>query len=375
VTDRRRLRILVGDLSRTGVPVVLCRLLGWAAAHVDVDLDVVAIRGGPLRADVAAVATTLTVLEPEGRRSVADAAGAALAVAGRPDGAARVRSAAWRRRLRRLPPPWKVLVHGAGAWPMLATVDESIPVVAHLHELDVGMDRSIPSAQRPALFRRAEAVMVVSRPVGDLAVRDGAVPERITVVPGVVEDRRPPLGGRERGARPGAPVVAGAGAPGWRKGTDRFVAVAHELSRSDPDARATWVGGRPSGPAVPWAEAPDPVTWHDNVEDPWRLLADAAVFLAPSREDALPLVVLEAMQHRVPVVAAAVGGLPDLLADGRGSLVAGHDLRGLHAAAAAVLRDPGSADEAVDAAAEHVAAHHAVGKVGPRWWSTIERGA
>jgi glycosyltransferase involved in cell wall biosynthesis len=169
-------------------------------------------------------------------------------------------------------------------------------------------------------------------------------------------------------------VVAGAGAVGWRKGTDRFVAVAHELARSDPGVRAIWVGGRPVGPAAPWVEAPDPVEWHANVEAPWRLLGTAGVFLAPSREDALPLVVLEAMQHRVPVVAAAVGGLPDLLADHRGTVVAGHDLRGLHAAVHRLVHDPRSAEGSIDAAAAHVAEHHAVGRVGPRWWSTVEGG-
>jgi glycosyltransferase involved in cell wall biosynthesis len=367
--------VLVGDLTRTGVPVVLHRLLRWAATHVDVDVDVVAIRGGPLRDDIASVASTLTVVEPDGRRSLADATAAALAVAHRPDTALRVRAGAWRRRTNRLPSAWKVLVHGAGAWPLLSTVDESVPVVVHLHELDVGMDRSIPRAQRPGLYRRSERALVVSAPVGELARRDGARAEQITIVPGVVDDPAHPVDGARRPERGDRVIVAGAGEVGWRKGTDRFVALAHELSRSDPDARAVWLGGRQRGPSAPWVEAPDPVTWHDAVEDPWRILGAAAAFVAPSREDALPLVVLEAMQHRIPVVAAAVGGLPDLLAGGRGTVVAGHDVRALHAAVHALLRDPASASGSIDAAARHVAEHHTVAQVGPRWWAAIEGGS
>lgn len=42
----------------------------------------------------------------------------------------------------------------------------------------------------------------------------------------------------------------------------------------------------------------------------------ADVFALPSRYDCFPLVVLEAMQHRLPVITANEGGMPDMVEDG-----------------------------------------------------------
>src|SRR5204863_232792 len=48
-----------------------------------------------------------------------------------------------------------------------------------------------------------------------------------------------------------------------------------------------------------------------------RLLARAAGFVISSRTEGLPLALLEAMQWRVPILASAVGAIPELLDEGR----------------------------------------------------------
>jgi glycosyltransferase involved in cell wall biosynthesis len=72
-----------------------------------------------------------------------------------------------------------------------------------------------------------------------------------------------------------------------------------------------------------------------------RLYARAAVVVFPSRQEGLPVSLLEAMAHGCPVVATRVGGMPQLLEDGRsGLLVPPRDPASLRAAIDLLLRDP-----------------------------------
>jgi glycosyltransferase involved in cell wall biosynthesis len=78
-----------------------------------------------------------------------------------------------------------------------------------------------------------------------------------------------------------------------------------------------------------------------NAPQKWAWLRRAGVFALPSHAEGLPMGVLEAMAAGLPVVASAVGGIPDLLQDGvQGSLVAPGDARGLARALRCVLLDP-----------------------------------
>src|SRR5213079_747321 len=69
---------------------------------------------------------------------------------------------------------------------------------------------------------------------------------------------------------------------------------------------------------------------HDELE---RLYARAAVVACPSRREGFGVVCAEAMAHGRPVVACAVGGLLDLVVDGKtGLLVPPRDPDALRAA-------------------------------------------
>jgi glycosyltransferase involved in cell wall biosynthesis len=70
---------------------------------------------------------------------------------------------------------------------------------------------------------------------------------------------------------------------------------------------------------------------------PERFVAGAAVHVVPSRQDAWSQSAVLAMGLGVPVVATAVEGLPETLANGRGVLVAPEEPRALAAAVGAVL--------------------------------------
>jgi len=70
-------------------------------------------------------------------------------------------------------------------------------------------------------------------------------------------------------------------------------------------------------------------------------MAALNVLIVPSRSEGTPLVTLEAMSVGVPVVAAAVGGIPDQIVHGESGLLAPpEDSHALASAALLLFRDP-----------------------------------
>ena len=90
---------------------------------------------------------------------------------------------------------------------------------------------------------------------------------------------------------------------------------------------------------------------HDLV----RWLSAADVFLLPSSQESFGLAALEAMACEVPVVASRVGGLPEIIDDGRtGFLCAPGDIDGMAARGITVLSDPALRERIGQAAADDV---------------------
>jgi glycosyltransferase involved in cell wall biosynthesis len=102
----------------------------------------------------------------------------------------------------------------------------------------------------------------------------------------------------------------------------------------------------------------DRVTLHGWIDTTTRdvLLARATVFVLPSHAEGLPISLLEAMAAGCPVIASAVGGVPDLIVDGvNGLLVPAGDAQSLAFAIHRVLRDPALAAQLSRAGRETVA--------------------
>jgi glycosyltransferase involved in cell wall biosynthesis len=93
---------------------------------------------------------------------------------------------------------------------------------------------------------------------------------------------------------------------------------------------------------------------HPGVMAAWRR---SRLGIVPSvSRDASPTVVLEAMASGVPLIASRIGGIPDLVDDGRsGILVAPGDAAALQAAMENVLRDDGLARRLGAGARAHAA--------------------
>jgi glycosyltransferase involved in cell wall biosynthesis len=111
-----------------------------------------------------------------------------------------------------------------------------------------------------------------------------------------------------------------------------------------PDAYFLVVGDGPERPHleaaiknVPGRERVILAGWQQAIAD---YLNAADVFLLPSREESLPQAVLEAMALRLPVIAANVGGVSELVADGvTGCLVEPGDITAYQQAVRTALQN------------------------------------
>ncbi|MCG5433890.1 glycosyltransferase [Mycobacterium sp. MYCO198283] len=89
------------------------------------------------------------------------------------------------------------------------------------------------------------------------------------------------------------------------------------------------------------AELGDRVHWHGWCAGPEPALAGADLLCVPSRWEAFPMVILEAMARGVPVAASAVGSIPEMLDAGRaGVLVDPVSVAGWGDALRPLLADP-----------------------------------
>jgi glycosyltransferase involved in cell wall biosynthesis len=75
-------------------------------------------------------------------------------------------------------------------------------------------------------------------------------------------------------------------------------------------------------------------------------MQEAGIFVLPSRREGFPFVLLEAGAMRLPVVAAACLGVPEIIQDGKtGRLVPVEDAGALADAIGSLLRDQGARNQ------------------------------
>jgi glycosyltransferase involved in cell wall biosynthesis len=360
-------RIVVHDLSRTGVPVVLLRYVAALPAGTRAQVSVLAAHDGPLRADLEAMGVRVAVVWSAGLRSPGRLAAGAFGLLGAGGAARRGLGLDVRRAARRLPRPDVVVLHGAGALGVPDGAPPDVPFLVHLHELELALGRSAAPTLMRRTLDRAVGVAVVAPPVRDALNAYSGWRGPVVELPGVADRVTvEPPGPEADGA------VVGVGAPDWRKGADRMQALAAELTRRGHGAEVRWVGGRPSGREAAWVDAPSPVSWVPSSDRPWEAAGAVRVVVVPSREDPLPLAVLEAGARGLPVVAMRTGGLVELLADGRGVLVDPGDVVGLVDGVDDLLADPERARALGRSLHAAVRRDHDPQAVSARWWRWIQ---
>jgi glycosyltransferase involved in cell wall biosynthesis len=118
---------------------------------------------------------------------------------------------------------------------------------------------------------------------------------------------------------------------------------------------------------------PRAVTFLGERGDARQIIGAIDVLILPSLTEGLPNVVLEAFAYKTPVVATAVGGVPELVKDDEtGWLVPPRDPHALAQAILDALSNPEEARRRAENAYKHLLEHFTVEKQVDKWEQALQ---
>lgn len=230
----------------------------------------------------------------------------------------------------------------------LSALVHDVPHVVTTHSLEplrpwkaeqLGGGYALSSWIERTAIEGADAVIAVSAGMRDdvLACHPTVDPDRVHVVHnGVDLDAYRPVAATEalvaHGIDPSRPYVVFVGRITRQKGVVHLLDAIHHLPS---DAQVVLAAGAPDTPAIAaefraqvaaLAEAGRRPVWIEQMlprDEVVQLLSHAAVFVCPSIYEPFGIVNLEAMACGVPVVASAVGGIPEIVVPGDTGMLVG----------------------------------------------------
>ncbi len=325
--------------SRTGAPTALLQLLRWFKAHTDLRFKIILYQDGPLAADFAALAPTVTLTEIGVGRSKL------VRWIGRIPLIGKLAKWIWHRIMTTRvveEQPCMVYANSVAAASLLRQiVPLGLPLTVHVHELEY----AIKIAAGPhgmstikALARRYVAMSSAVRQ--NLVANHGIEPSLIETIPSFIPIDESLVNRKDECRRTmcknlnipdNAMVVVGCGATDWRKGVDLFVEMAEFINEKlkGYNTHFVWVGkifndeftnsvkGR-----VQEQGLSSKFHFVGEQSNPLELFCGSDLFVLSSREEPMGLVALEAASVGKPIVCFAdVGGMPDFVADECGKSV------------------------------------------------------
>ena len=321
------------DTTRTGAPLMLLYFLRWLREHTDLRFEVVAVDGGPLEADFAAVAPTTVLADlPEGRLEALARRAGLSGVADRLHDRVASRALAG---LGGAPLVYANSISSVRVLPLLDGAPPDQVVVTHVHEME-GAFRAQDEATLELLASRTDHFVAASDLVRRLVIeRFGLDPERVVRhyefidVDAMVAT--PPDASALAAARascaipPDAAVVGAVGVAQWRKGPDLFVLLAQLLRRREHgrEIHFVWLGADPGADEtialrqdIERAGLADRVHLVPPEPTPARWFALFDVYTLTSREDPFPLVCLESSLLGTPIVCFDNTGMAEFAGEG-----------------------------------------------------------
>ena len=219
-----------------------------------------------------------------------------------------------------------------------------LPWIAFLHG-ETWENRKVRTyfALERLAVRRAACVVVVSHEMAKRVASQGVPSSKIEVVHNAC--LMPERDDQAWDAEPRPMMIGVIGRLSPEKGVDLALDVHREVIRQFPTSQLLIVGEGPERVALErHAECLGigrSIRWLGYQEDVTEIYRQLTLLLIPSRSEGLPNVALEAMGHGVPVVAASVGGIPEIVTDGESGLLAPPDNCGeLAQKVLSILRDP-----------------------------------
>ncbi|MBZ0111175.1 MAG: N-acetyl-alpha-D-glucosaminyl L-malate synthase BshA [Thermoanaerobaculia bacterium] len=247
---------------------------------------------------------------------------------------------------------------------------QPLPLVTTLHGTDITLVGNDPSYLETTRWgiAQSDAVTSVSKDL-ERATREAfAIDTPITVVPNFIDPERylqvAEREGARRWANPGEKIIVHISNFRPVKRVQDVVEV-FRLLLEDHDVRLLMVGDGPERPKVEQRCRElgicSKITFIGNLPLVEEILVGADLFLLPSETESFGLAALEALSCRVPVIATAVGGLPEVVLDGKtGFLLPKGDVEGMARAAAVLLEDDAMRQEFGDAGRHDAVSRFAV---------------
>lgn len=308
------------DANRTGAPILLLNLAKLLQETPGFEIHFLLLQDGPLASEFATAGKTHTLYKTPLR--IRDRVMARI-------------HKAYATNLSKF--DWSeydlVLVNTVASLHLLPLLRQKFngTIVSYLHELKAIKDYFLTAEKFTGLASLVNFFLAPCIAVKDFLVSESGIPApKVGVLPYYI----PPVAGASRHHQPNAKktfVAGGCGTVDFRKGTDLFIQVAYRFKRthSDLPVKFIWKGAKASAleykmllEDVVKLNLSDTVSFQPSSGDMTEFYKSLDLLLLTSREDAYPLVILEAANATVPAVCfEKAGGAAEFIGQDAGTVV------------------------------------------------------